>query len=324
MSDQCVVGVDLGGTKILTIVYSQQMKKLGSFKQKTKLAAGKQLLLKVIEGIEAALKDAGCREEDVLAIGVAVPGLVHTKNSDLVDLTNLNTHNFNMGEPLRARFHVPVVLENDVNAGTLGEYRFGIKQKAKHVIGLFVGTGVGGGLILNGELYRGAHGAAGEIGHIVIQAGGPASSVGIPGSLEALASKTALAKDMVVLAAAGKAPEVLKEVGTDFAKVKSSLILQSIRKKEEAVIQLVNRSADFLGIGMAACVQIFNPEVILLGGGVVEKLGKTYVERAEKAMQKHSMKNLAKDVQVVSASLGDDAVPMGVASLALEKGKKRG
>lgn len=255
---------------------------------------------------------------ELAGIGIAVPGLVDARTEKIPHLPNLNLRDLDLKEQLGSLYNVPVIVENDVNAGVFGEYRFGPARRARHVIGLFVGTGIGGGIILNGRLFRGAGGGAGEIGHIILQTDGPISPVGIAGTLEGLAGKTALAKDMVMLAATGYAPTVRAEAGTDISQIKSSVIKKAIDAGDVAVENLVTRSTGFLGAGMAACVQIFNPEVILLGGGIVEKLGKTYVAQAEAAMRARCMKVLGDQVQVMQATLGDDAVPLGIAALLSE------
>jgi glucokinase len=170
-------------------------------------------------------------------------------------------------------------------------------------------------MILDGRLYRGVSGGAGEMGHMIIQSGGRLCGCGRYGCLETLASKTALAKDLVQLAATGKAPSILEKVGSDYTLVKSSHIKKAIEAGEEAVIDLVNRAADFLGIGMANYVNIFNPELIILGGGLIEKLGDRFVARAEASMRANGMPVLLKDVEVAQASLGDDTVIVGAAML---------
>lgn len=319
-----IVGFDLGGTKMLAAVLDQNMELVASAKKKTKNIDGEDDLLDRIEEIiDEALASAEIARGQIAGIGIAVPGVVDAATGTVKHIPNLNLHDLDIRKGLGKRFCVPVVVENDVNAGVYGEYRFGPASSARHVIGLFVGTGIGGGIILDGKLYRGAGGGAGEIGHIIMQTDGPTTPVGIAGTLEGLASKTALAKDMVMLANAGYAPTVLQEAGTDIARIKSSVIKKAIDNEDEAVVALVDRSIEFLGIGMATCVQIFNPEVILLGGGVVEKLGKTYVEKATAAMKAHCMPALAEQVMVVEASLGDNAVPFGAAALikvALQEG----
>ncbi len=316
MSNKCIIGFDLGGTKMLSAVISPEGSILARSKRKTlQITSEEALVRKIIQTIEDSLQKASISGTEVAGVGLAVPGLVDLHTGHIAHLPNLNLSNLDIRKKVAEYFKVPVVIENDVNAGLYGEFRFGSVRKARHIIGLFIGTGIGGGMILNGELYRGAKGAAGEIGHIILQTDGPATTAGINGTFEGLASKTALAKDLVMLSAAGYAPTVFKHAGTDISKIRSSVIKKALDAEEAAVMNLIDRSIRYLGIGMATCVQIFNPELIILGGGIVQKLGKTYVEKAITAMKAHCMPELSAHVKVISASLGDDAVPLGVSAL---------
>jgi glucokinase len=210
-------------------------------------------------------------------------------------------------------------LENDVNAGTYGELIAGAGKGYRHVIGLFPGTGLGGGLILDGRLFRGATGGAGEIGHMIIQVDGRRCGCGQYGCLEAMASRTALAKDLVALAATGGAPAIQKKAGSDFSRIKSGLIQSAWEDGEPAVVGLVDRAARHLGIGMANMVNVFNPQLIIIGGGLVEKLGAPYIQKAEQAMRDHAMARLVTIVEVKQAELGDDSTVIGAAALAREQ-----
>jgi glucokinase len=150
---------------------------------------------------------------------------------------------------------------------------------------------------------------------MTINPDGPLCGCGKYGCLEAYASRSAIVKDIAALAAAGKSPTVLAKAGTDMKKIKSNLIKAAMDAGEEPVRQIVERSARFLGIGMANCVNIFSPELIVLGGGLVEKLGKEYIDTAEAAMREYAMAFTVKDVKVKAATLGDDAAIMGAAAL---------
>ena len=190
----------------------------------------------------------------------------------------------------------------------------------EHIVGIFPGTGIGGGLILDGQLYRGARGGAGEIGHMVMQLDGPLCGCGNRGCVEALASRTALTKDVASFALRGLSPKVEEKAGTDIAKIKSKVIARAFEENDTIVKQLVHQNAKYLGVAMGNCVNIFNPEVIVIGGGLIEKLGKAYLKIAEESMLQNSLEHLAKGVKVVAAELGDDAVCMGAGALFQEFG----
>ncbi|MFP4373053.1 MAG: ROK family protein [Spirochaetaceae bacterium] len=313
------VGVDLGGTKILAVVFDEAYTALGRAKEKVGRSRDNEAVLeKMVAVVRDALDDAGATEGKVAAVGIACPGPVDFDNGIVLETPNLGLENFPIRDRLSAALDVPVFLENDVNAGTYGEYVSGSGRGFRHIVGLFPGTGLGGGLILEGRLFRGATGGAGEIGHMIIQVDGRRCGCGRYGCLEAMASKTAIAKDLVALATTGSAPTVYKKAGSDFAAIKSSVIEKGWREGEPAVVDLLERAARHLGIGMANCVNIFNPELIIIGGGLVERLGAPYIEMAERAMREHAMARLASIVHVKQAELGDDSAVIGAAALARE------
>jgi glucokinase len=313
------IGFDLGGTKMLAALVDENFEIVGRNKAKTGTERDNETVRKeIIACIEELLKDAKVKQEELFGIGIANPGPIDLERGVVLETPNLALDNFPIRKHLEERFDVPVLLENDVNAGTYGEFIRGAAQGFRHVVGLFPGTGIGGGLVLNGTLYRGARGGAGEIGHMVIQVDGRRCGCGNYGCLEALASRTAIAKDLVALAATGQAPTVYKKAGTDILKVKSGLIKKAIDNGEQAVSEVVLRSARYLGVGMGNCVNLFNPEVIVLGGGLVEKLGSPYIREAEMSMRQNGMDKLVPDVEVREAELGDDATVIGAAALLRE------
>lgn len=314
-----LVGVDLGGTKLLAVVFDNEYAVHGRAKKKVGKARDNEAVLgKMIEVIEEALDEAGAKPADLSAVGIACPGPVDFEQGIVLETPNLGLDNFPVRDRLSAALGVSVFLENDVNAGTYGEYVAGAAAGFRHVVGLFPGTGLGGGLILDGRLFRGATGGAGEIGHMIIQVDGPRCGCGQYGCLEALASRTAIAKDLVALATTGSAPSIRKKAGSDYAEIKSSVIHKGYADGDAAVVDLVDRAARNLGIGMANCVNIFNPELIIIGGGLVEKLGAPYIEKAERAMRDHAMARLVSIVRVKQAELGDDSTVIGAAALARE------
>ena len=316
--DAHVVGIDLGGSKMLATVF-QGEQALGSGKRSTDPTAGADGLTEgLVRTVKAALEAAKVKRSSLAAIGIGAPGPLDTERGTLVGSPNLGVADFPIRGCLEESFAVPVVLENDVNAGTYGEHRYGAARGRRHVIGVFPGTGIGGGLVLDGRLYRGARGNAGEIGHMIMQLDGPMCGCGQYGCLEALASRSAIARDLVAQAAIGKAPAVVAKAGTDVRALKSKLVAHVLAAGEEPAIELLARAVERLGIGIANCVNLLNPEMVVLGGGLVEKLGDWLVDRAADSMRRHALPALADGVEVVAATLGDEAVVRGAAALARE------
>jgi glucokinase len=317
MSEKRVyAGIDIGGTKMMCTVFAEN-KIIGSYKQNTNVSEGRDAMIKRLKKtVEKALDDAGVTRKELLGIGVGCPGPLDKKTGTIVDAANLGFDNLPVKGSLEEDFSVPVVVENDVSVGTFGEFKEGAAKGYQHVLGIFPGTGLGGGIIIDGKLYTGASGNAGEIGHMIMQLDGPLCGCGQYGCYEALASKTALSKDAVTVTFVGKAPETYEAAGTDFSNFKSKIFKKGfIKDGDETIDRIVRRGARFLGIGMGNLVNIFNPERIVLGGGLVEKLGKPYIELAEEAMRETAMPHLLKDVTVAEALLGDDAIVIGAAAL---------
>jgi len=317
-------GFDLGGTKMISLVMDADGKILSRERRETPGQDGMEAVLDAIIGcLDASLEQASISASDLGGIGMAVPGLVDPVSGDILSLTNLGIQDYPMGSRLQNRYACPVALENDVNAGVWGEYKSGSARNYAHVVGAFIGTGIGGGLILNGDLYRGSEGAAGEIGHMIIRAGTALCGCGQYGCVEALASRLSLSKDVVALAASGKLSNVEKKASTDIKKIKSSFFAAALKSNQKNVYQIIEKSAQDLGIALANLVNILNPQAILLGGGLVEKLGNTYTRMVEGSILSHAMPHMVKNLKVLVSSLGDDAVPLGAAQLARDLSFKK-
>jgi glucokinase len=311
------VGFDMGGTKMLATVLDESYAAHGKEKARTPASGSNEEILEaMVEVFFGALKDAGVDRDDVEAIGVAIPGPIDHDAGVVKETPNAGMRDFALRDALGERLGMPVTLENDVNAGTYGEYVSGAGAGARNIVGLFPGTGVGGGLILDGKLYRGHHGMAGEIGHMIVQVNGRLCGCGHRGCLEAVASKTAIAKELVQLAAGGASATLLEKDATDITRIKSGVIKEAYTSNETGPREVVDTAAWFLGIGIANCINIFDPELVIVGGGLVEKLGDLFLQPAIASMKQHVM--VSPDTPVVAAQLGDDAVVIGAAALARE------
>ncbi|HUV07656.1 MAG TPA: ROK family protein [Spirochaetia bacterium] len=323
--DHYIIGFDLGGTKMVSAVLDAGFEIVSRKKTRTAAQEGNEAVCeRLIRTISGSLDEAGIGVSQIRGIGLAVPGPLDRQKGILIYTPNLGFRNFALKERIEKKFKVPVFLENDVNAGVYGEFKKGAAVGYRNVIGIFPGTGIGGGLILDGKLFRGTTGNAGEIGHMIIQVNGPLCGCGQYGCVEALASRTALAKDAVALASSGTAPLVYQEAGTDFKNYKSGVFVKAYKKGSPKIVQLIERSAWFLGIAMANCINLLNPEVFVLGGGLVEKLGDSYIRVAEKSMREHSLPGLVEVVKVAKAKLGDDAALVGAANVVLDEIEGKG
>ncbi len=313
------IGFDLGGTKMLAAVLDSKKQIIETVKRKTPTGlTPEQLLNEIEQTILEVLRNTDTKFNEIIGIGMGVPGPVDSEGV-IVKAPNLGVENFPLQKLLEDKLSIPVAIENDVNAGIYAEYKLGAAKGKKHVVGVSPGTGVGGAVIIDGNLLRGARGCGAEIGHMIIQIDGPRCGCGLYGDIEAMCSRSSLSKEAVHLAGTGQAPTIFEKAGTDYKKVKSSLFKKSIENGDEAIEKLVMRSAAHLGIGLGSLVTLFDPEVIVIGGGLVEKLGSLYVKKIRQSMLKHTINPFAKDINVVEAELGDHAVFIGAISLLEER-----
>jgi glucokinase len=316
-TDYCI-GFDLGGTKMIAALVAPDGSILARARSKTPGEEGADAVAEAMAAtVEEVCAAAGVPKTAVAAVGAAVPGVIDPAKGS-VTLTNLNLKNYPLRATLQKRLGLKVILENDVNAGTWAEYKVGAAKGLRHVVGVFVGTGIGGGLVLDGRLYRGARGSAGEVGHIIQLDGGPLCGCGQYGCLESLASRTAMAKDAVAMAAAGRLPELSERTGTDFKKFKSSAFEKGLDDGNPYIVKIVDRAAYHLGLGLANLAMVLNPEAFVIGGGFANRLRDGYLAKVVEVMKHKAMKDVVKDVKVLLGSLDDDAGPLGAALLARE------
>ncbi|HOQ32889.1 MAG TPA: ROK family protein [Candidatus Hydrogenedens sp.] len=320
-SNEFIIGVDVGGTKILSIVVNNKLEIISRCRKKTKgWVKDTKPEDKIIQTIEESLEQAG--NPKIIGIGIGAPGPVDPKNGIVINTPNLGWENFPVVDILSKHFAVPVVLDNDVNLGTYAEWLLGKNKEAKHVVGVFPGTGIGGGLIVNRKIVHGASGGAGEVGHMTLQIDGPLCGCGKRGCLEALASRIAITREIAGLILRGESTYLAEKVGTDIAKIRSSIIADAIDHGEKKVEDIVRKAAYLTGVAISNLINVMSPELVILGGGLIEALGKIYQEEIQRAVKEHAMPFLRKKVSIEIGKLGDDAVALGAALLCAKKNDK--
>lgn len=314
------IGIDIGGTKILALLLDERFHIVSEIKIKTRPDRGEShFVTSLKECVEALVQDAGIKPERVKGIGAGCPGFVNIATGVVSRSANLPfLKNYPLGRVISRIAKAPAVIGNDVQTGLYGEHQFGAARGKQHVAGIFVGTGIGGSLILNGETYRGAFGTAGEVGHVLFDANGPFCGCGRRGCYEAFAGRLAIASEAAAAAARQKAPYLCAEAGTDLRQIKSGALAKAAGK-DRVIADILRSKARIVGGLMASLVNILNPEMIVLGGGVVEAMPRLFVPEAARAMHEQAIFDAAKRVKVVAAKLGDHAVAMGAAKRAWDK-----
>lgn len=311
------VGFDLGGTKMMATVFDGGFKTLASARAKTPVSAGAKVVLERIrETIAEALKEAHVPAGRLSGIGVGCPGVLDLDQGIILEAPNLGWKRVPLRALLTRWFRCRVVLSNDVDAGTYGEWRFGAGKGARTLVGVFPGTGIGGGCVYEGKLLRGKTGSAMEIGHLPIREHGRLCGCGRRGCLEALAGRLAISAEVAQAAFRGEAPYVAANGGTDLKKLKSGLLAKAVKAGDVAVERIVRDAMRLMGRAIGGVVNLLAPDVVVLGGGLVEAMPRLALDEVRTGLKETAMATLAKQVRVVEAKLGDDATTMGAAALA--------
>ncbi|HXR08399.1 MAG TPA: ROK family protein [Candidatus Acidoferrum sp.] len=319
---ECYAGVDLGGTKILTGIFGPNLDCLGRAKVSTKAERGPE---EVIERIARCVRDAvdecDLDLKQIKAVGIGAPGTVDAETGRILFAPNLRWEDIALKKILEKQLGVPVFVENDCNAAMLGIYETELSGKPREVVGIFLGTGIGGGIILDGKLYSGYSGTAGEIGHMVIEVGGPKCSCGSRGCFEALASRTAIFRRLSEAVADGKKTMLTELLGPDLKDLRSGDLRKAIKKGDKLVEQIIEEAAEYTGIAVANIINIMNPQVVVLGGGVIDALGDEMMAIILETAQDYGMSGATKGVDIVASKRGDDAGIVGGAVLARRQSK---
>ena len=305
------IGLDIGGTKILGSLYSEQGQSLKRLKKKTKAAEGLDTVMaqiyKVIDGL--------LEEEDIdlIGIGAGSPGLV--KDESIVTFSpNIPFRDFDLGEKIRSKYGVPFVLGNDVNVAMYGEWKAADMKDAKNVLGLFVGTGVGGAIIIDEKLYVGRGGAA-EFGHMVVSPEGAYCGCGSQGCLEAYASKSGIQNAIKGQLRKGRKSVLKDYMESDGAVIKSSSLKKAFDQGDTLAKEVIERAIYYLGLAVGSLVNQFHPDLIIMGGGIMESMGSEMLQGVVAEAERHAMPGIMKDISFELSHLSDDAGIYGAYAL---------
>jgi glucokinase len=315
-----VVGVDLGGTKILAAVVDGSHRILGRAKRPTPAREGGEAILRAISGcIEEALADAGLTTTSIVAAGVGSPGPLDAEKGVILFSANMAVRNFPLGPDLSRFLDKPVLVLNDVRAGGYGEFRLGAGRGYTDLIAAFVGTGIGGCVVVHGQVVEGATGNAGELGHLCVKAKGPRCGCGRLGCLEALASRSAIARRIAKAIRKGGRTMIAEQVLARAEKIKSKDLAAAYNAGDPIVVREVHRAAHYLGLGLGSLMNVLGPQLVIVGGGVAEALGERYLDIVRASAREQTLTDPEGKIKIELAALGDDAGILGAALLARER-----
>jgi glucokinase len=317
MTDAPVIAIDLGGTKIRAVVVDALGEIIGEDVRPTDADEGQHAVIdRMIDSTKAAVATSGAPFSALAAVGVTAPAPIDFERGILYQAPNLpGWDKVPLAALLRERLNLPTILENDANAAAYGEWRHGAGQGTRHMLYLTVSTGIGGGLILNGQLFRGADGAAGELGHVTVDDNGPLHNCGMVGCIEVMASGTAIARMAQEAVAAGRSEMLARAAAT--GELTAREVGAAAEAGDPVAQEILLRAAHYLGVGLAGYVNIFNPEAIILGGGVT-RIGPRFLDPAFNLARERAFRLPASTVQFKVAALQGKAEVLGVAALARE------
>lgn len=315
-----MAGVDLGGTKILAAIVDEEHRILGRSKRPTPAKAGGDAIhAAILDALGEAAGAAGIPLAEVAGIGVGSPGPLDTEAGVILYSANLAVKDFPLGPRLSEATGLPVTVRNDVRVGGYGEFRLGAGRGYRDLIAAFVGTGIGGCLIVDGRTIDGASGNAGEVGHIVVKARGPRCGCGNRGCVEALASRSAVIRRVEKAIKAGR-PTMLKSRldPRSERKLKSKDLAAALFAGDALATSEIRRSAHYLGLAMGSLINVIAPQRIILGGGLVEAIGQKYVDWVARSARRQAVTDPHRATEIVAGALGDDAGVLGASLIARE------
>ena len=319
------IAVDVGGTKVLAAVVTESGKILVRQKEKTDRRSKKYLIEQIQDTVAGVLKTSKLKKTDIAGLVLGVPGIVESQSGHVVLTPNAPLSNTPLAQIMFDCFGIPTRVGNDANLGILGEQWRGVARNVPSVFGIFVGTGIGGGLIIEGKLIEGFRGLGGEIGHLMI----PLGADEIAGMLtkkhlflEDLCSRTAIENQLRHAITKEGKTSALTEIVADpnLERIRSGALRDALRRKDPLVTDVMRRSSYLLGLATASVLHVVDPEMIVFGGGVIEACGDFMLPLIEKTAHKVAMPGTGKQLQIVRSALGDDAILLGGVALLKQAG----
>ncbi|HVR35705.1 MAG TPA: ROK family protein [Methylomirabilota bacterium] len=311
------VGVDFGGTKILAGVFKNSLEFLGKAKVSTKAHRGPEAVIeRIARCVQDAMDECDLNLKQLRGVGLGAPGAVDPESGRVLFASNLGWEDVPLKKELEKLLGVPVFLDNDCNICMLGIHEIELKGKPRNMIGIFLGTGIGGGLILEGNLYCGHNHAAGEVGHMILEVNGPKCGCGNKGCFEALASRTAIFNRVRSAVKDGQKTILTDMLGDELTDLRSGDLRKALRKGDKFVGQIIEEAAEYTGIAVANLINVFNPEIVVLGGGIIDALEDEMMAIIVETAGDYALPRTTKGIEIIASKLGDDAGIHGAAVLA--------
>ena len=319
MAKRYNICLDVGGTKVLGAIFNEKDEIIYRLKKRSKSEGeGSADVEKVIINvIEEMIKESGIDRSELNAIASCAPGVIDQDRGIVLFTPNLPWRNYDIASAMRKRFGVPFFVGNDVNLGVLGEYKFGAAQGYRNIVGFFPGTGMGGGLILDGKLFTGNQCKAAEYGHMILDPEGPLCGCGQRGCLEAFSSKKGMSDYIRQQVSRGRECMLAEDVANG-AIFRSKKLKKALAAKDKVAMEAVDRACHYLAIATGNMINTISPDLVLYGGGIMEAMGELFLGKILAELDRYCIPSIRPTVELKIASLGDDSILYG--DLALIKG----
>ncbi|MEN6520472.1 MAG: ROK family protein [Armatimonadota bacterium] len=316
-----IVGVDLGGTNVRAAATTRDGKMVGEGRVPSLATEGVDVTVgQIIKSIRLAVESAGIDLSQVAGVGMGVPGWHNSKEGITLWSPNFKDwHGVQLLAPIREELGLPVFMGNDVNVAALGEYKFGAGRNVSTLVMLTLGTGIGGGIILNGKLWVGANDSAAEIGHTIVLPDGPLCSCNRYGCLESLAGRDAIIKRAARKVQLGRPSMLIRDEDWLLWSITPADISKAAEAGDEVAIETMAETAYYVGVGVSNAINLINPEMVIIGGGIAQA-GEVLWGPLLRTVEALALKQSRSVCKVVRAELGDDAGIMGGVTLVLQEG----
>ena len=318
MSKSYNICLDVGGTKVLGVIFDENREIVYRLKKRSKGKGNSAQNVEevIISVVEELIEESGIDRSKIHAIASCAPGVIDQDAGVVLFTPNLPWRDYDIRSAMEKRFGVPFYIGNDVNLGVLGEYKFGAGRGYRNIVGFFVGTGMGGGLILNGELYTGNRFKAAEYGHMILDPEGPLCNCGQRGCLEAFSSKQGMSAYVRQQVSRGR-QSMLAEHVTEGV-FRSKHLKKALAAGDPVAVEAVDRACHYLAVATGNMINTFSPDLVIYGGGIIESMGDLFLEKILSEVDRYCMPSIRATVDIKNAALGDDSVIYG--DLALIEG----
>ena len=315
MAESYNICLDVGGTKVLGAIFNRDREIVYRLKKKSKGEGNSSQNVEkvIISVVEQMLEESGIKKDQVHAIASCAPGVIDQTKGIVLFTPNLPWRDYDLKGAMEKKFGIPFFVGNDVNLGVLGEYKFGAARGYQNVVGFFVGTGMGGGLILNGELYTGHLFKAAEYGHMILDPEGPLCNCGQRGCLETFSSKQGMSAYIRQQVSRGR-KSMMAEAVSDGV-FRSKQLKKALKENDPVALEAVDRACHYLAIATGNMINTISPDLVIYGGGIIEAVGDLFLEKILAEVDRYCMTAIRPTVDIKNASLGDDSVIYGCLAL---------